>query len=75
MERQRTPQQPLGDLGVIESQAVDSLSDQCLAVAFRLLGRPQLRPAPTACVSAMECGTAERTALHRLGLKVEKQVL
>ncbi len=53
MERQRTPQQPLGDLGVIESQAVDGRSDQCLAVAFRLLGRPQFRPAPTACVSAM----------------------
>lgn len=78
MERQRTPQQPLGDFGVIESiesQAVDGRSDQRLAVAFYLLGRPQVSPAPTACVSAMECGTAERTALHRLRLKVEKQVL
>jgi hypothetical protein len=72
MERQRTPQQPLGDLGVIESQAVDGRSDQCLAVAFRLLGRPQFRPAPTACVSAMECGTTERTALHGSRLKIEK---
>ena len=75
MERQRTPQQQLGDLGVIESQAVDGRSDQRLAVAFHLLGRPQVSPASTACVSAMECGTAERTALHRLRLKVEKQVL
>jgi hypothetical protein len=75
MERQRPPQQPLGDFGVIESQAVDGRSDQRLSVAFHLLGRPQVSPAPTACVSAMECGTAERTALHRLRLKVEKQVL
>ena len=71
MERQRTPQQQLGDFGVIESQAVDGRSDQRLAVAFHRLGRPQVSPAPTACVSAMECGTA----LHRLRLKVEKQVL
>ena len=75
MERQRTPQQQLGDFGVIESQPVDGRSDQRLAVAFHLLGRPQVSPAPTACVSAMECSTAERTALHRLRLKVEKQVL
>jgi len=75
MERQRTPQQQLGDFGVIESQAVDGRSDQRLAVAFHLLGRPQVSPAPTACVSAMECSTTERTALHRLRLKVEKQVL
>jgi hypothetical protein len=75
MERQRTPQQPLGGLGVIESQPVDGHPDQCLAVSFHPLGRPQFGPAPTACVSAMECGTAERTALHRSRLKVEKQVL
>jgi hypothetical protein len=75
MERQRTPQQPLGDFGVLKRQAVDGRSDQRLAVAFYFLGRPQVSPAPTACVSAMECGTAERTALHRLRLKVEKQVL
>ena len=75
MERQRSPQQQLSDFGVIESQAVDGRSDQRLAVAFHLLDRPQVSPAPTACVSAMECSTAERTALHRLRLKVEKQVL
>jgi hypothetical protein len=75
MERQRTPQQPLSDFGVIESHAVDGRSDQRLAIAFYLLGRPQVSPAPTACVSTMERGTAERTALHRLRLKVEKQVL
>ena len=57
MERQRTPQQPLGNFGVIESQVVDGRSDQRLAVAFYFLGRPQVSPAPTACVSAMECGT------------------
>src|SRR5690348_18132238 len=73
MERQRTPQQQLGDFGVIESQAVDGRSDQRLAVAFHLLGRPQVSPAPTASVSAMECGTAERTAVHRLRLKVENR--
>jgi hypothetical protein len=75
MERQRTPQQPLGDFSVIESQSVDGRSDQRLAVAFHVLGGPQVSPAPTACVSAMEYGTAERTALHRLRLKVEKQIL
>jgi hypothetical protein len=75
MERQRSPEQQLGDFGVIESQTVDGRSDQRLTVAFHLLGHPQVSPAATACVSAMECGTAERTALHRLRLKVEKQVL
>src|ERR1700746_1066869 len=75
MECQRSPQQQLGDFGVIESQAVDGRSDQRLAVAFNLSGRPQGSPAPTSCSSAMEGGTAERTALHRLRLKVEKQVL
>ena len=59
MERQRTPQQPLGDLGVIESQAVDGRSDQCLAVAFRLLGRPQLRNDLEALVEPMTRGDPE----------------
>ena len=75
MERQRSPQQQLGDFGVIESQAVDGRSDQRLAVAFHLLGRPQVSPAPAARLSAMQHGTAKRTAFHRSGLKVEQQIL
>jgi hypothetical protein len=30
---------------------VDGRAHQCLAVAFHPLGRPELGPAPTACVS------------------------
>jgi len=71
MERQCTPQQMLGYLGIIESQMVDGRAHQYLAVAFHPLGRPELGPAPTACVSATEFGAAERTALHRSRLKVK----
>jgi len=65
MDRERTSQQSAGSRGIVQRQTVDRRIDQYLTLAFNPFYRFKVRPAPATHVSAVERGTAKRTALHR----------
>jgi hypothetical protein len=71
MQSQRAPEQLARGRSIVERQTVDGRPEQRMAFTFHALHRPEFGPAPTARVGAAECGAAERTAIHRSGLKIE----
>jgi len=64
MQSQRTPEQLARGGRIVERQPVDGRVEPRLALTFHALNSPEFGPAPTARVGAIECGAAERTAIH-----------
>jgi hypothetical protein len=71
MQSQRTLEQLARGRSIVERQTVDGGVEQRMALTFHAVHRPEFGPAPTARVGAIECGAAERTAIHRSGLEIE----